>query len=137
VILLNLDTDERIDVQGADDEAVFCDPAWCRVSVTGQAELVAIDVMRPDGSDRRRIAGPESTPTIGDATLLDRFVPLTTDRADGVGLSLHDLQAGRTDLIAREAANVQGRGGILWWSTGAGPALVWHALDLAELGGSS
>jgi hypothetical protein len=134
--LLNLATDERVDVESEPDEAVFCDPTWCRVSVTGEAALVAIDVMHPDGSDRRRIAGPEATPTIGDATLLDRFVPLTTDLADGVGLSLHDLQTGRTDLVAREAANVQGRGGILWWSTGVGATLVWHALDLTALGQS-
>ncbi len=136
VTFFNLDTDERIEVRGGGDEAIFCDPQWCRVSVTGQAELVAIDVMRPDGSQRRRIAGPESTPTIGDATLLERYVPLTTDLTDGVGLSVYDLQLDRSDLVARQAANVQGRGGILWWSTGAGATLVWHSLDLTALGGS-
>jgi hypothetical protein len=28
---------------------------------------------------------------------------------------------------------VQGRDGVLWWSTGAGTSLVWHAVDLHGL----
>jgi hypothetical protein len=103
------------------------------LSVTAGAELIGIDMVRPDGSERRRIAGPESTPTIGDPTLLHRFVPLATDRAGGVGLNLYDLTTGTTQLVAAQATNVAGRGSILWWSTGAGESLTWHALDLAEL----
>jgi hypothetical protein len=65
--------------------------------------------------------------------LLDRFVPLATDRADGVGLNLYDLTTGTTQLVAPRATNVAGRGTILWWSTGLGADLTWHALDLARL----
>lgn len=133
VTLINLDTEERVDVSPEDGEAAVCDPVWCRVSVLGEAGLIAIDVMRPDRSQRRRIAEEKATPTIGDATLLDRYVPLAVDRADGVGLSLYDLTTGVSRVVATRAANIAGRGGILWWSTGSGPDLTWHSLDLAAL----
>jgi hypothetical protein len=98
-------------------------------------ELVRIDLQRSDGSQRRRIAGNEATPTITDVAMLDRFVPLKTDRGAGgsvsdVGLSLYDLTLDRTDLVDSGVANVQGYGGMLWWSTGTGGDMVWHALDL-------
>jgi hypothetical protein len=133
VTLQNLDTDKRVNVTTVAGEAATCDPTWCRVTVAGDAGLVGIDLMHPDGSGRVRVAGPEATPTIGDATLLDRYVPLAVDRADGVGLSLYDVSTGRTQLVAQRAANVGGRGAILWWSTGVGSGVVWHALDLSRV----
>jgi len=133
VTLLNLATGEQIAVTTGSAEAAVCDPAWCRVTVTGSGGLVGIDVMRPDGSQRSRVGGPEATPTIGDATLLDRYVPLAVDREDGVGLNLVDLITGETQLVAARATNVAGREGFVWWSTGAGSELTWHALDLTRL----
>ena len=133
VTLLDLETDQRVQVTPAPDEAVVCIPRWCRVSIVSDASLVGIDMMHPDGSDRRRIAGAEATPTIGAAALLDRFVPLATQRPDGVGLSLHDLSTGQTHLVSARAANVRGHGSILWWSTGLETELTWHALDLSLL----
>lgn len=133
VTLLNLETNERIDVNVEPTDVAVCDPVWCRLTVTGEEGLVAIDVMRTDGSERRRIAGSEATPTIGDAALLDRYVPLAVDRSGGVGLSIVDLSTGKTHLVAPRATNVTGRGSIVWWSTGTGPDLTWHALDLARL----
>ena len=133
ITLVNLETNQRIDVSIEATDVAVCDPVWCRLTVTNGQGLVAIDVMRPDGTDRRRIAGPEATPTIGDAALLDRYVPLAVDRSDGVGLSIVDLTTGRTHLVATRATNVAGRGGIVWWSTGVGPELTWHSLDLDRL----
>jgi hypothetical protein len=133
VTLLNLETNQRIDVFVEPTDVAVCDPVWCRLTVTGEEGLVAIDVMQPDGAGRRRIAGPEATPTIGEVALLDRYVPLAVDRSDGVGLSIVDLTTGKTHLVAPRATNVAGRGGIVWWSTGAGPELTWHALDLTRL----
>ncbi len=131
VTLVNLATNAQLSVTTAPAEVAVCSPTWCRVAVTNDTALVGIDMMHPDGTSRHRIAGAEATPTIGDATLLDRYVPLATDRGDGgVGLSLYDLNTGRTDLVTTQAANVQGRGGVLWWSTGAGINLTWHAIDL-------
>jgi hypothetical protein len=133
VTLLNLVTNERRTVQPGPDEVAVCDATWCRVTVTGSGGLLGIDLMHPDGADRRRIAGPEGTPTGGDVTLLGRYVPLAIDRADGVGLSVYDLTTGQTQVVAQRAANVGGRGGVLWWSTGVGPETTWHALDLSGL----
>jgi hypothetical protein len=135
VTLLDLTTDATTTVDTRTDDVPVCNPTWCRVALAGGNGLTGIEMVHPDGSQRRRIAGPEATPTIADATLLDRYVPLATDRgAGGTGLSLFDLASGRTDLVTPTAANVQGRDGVLWWSTGAGTSLVWHAVDLRGLG---
>jgi len=133
VTLYNLDTGVQVPLAPGPTEAAVCDPTWCRVTVTGDGGLVGIDMMHPDGSQRRRIAGSKSTPTVADPTLLGRYVPLATDRAGGVGLELYDLTTGQTQLVAERASGVAGRGGVLWWSTGVGAALAWHALDLAAL----
>jgi hypothetical protein len=130
VTLLDLTTGTLTAIGTEADEVPVCSLAWCRISVSGAEGLVGIDLARPDGGERRRIAGPEATPIIADATLLDRYVPLATDRGEGSGLSLYDAVTGRTDLVAVDVANVQGRDGVLWWSTGAGTELVWHAVDL-------
>lgn len=136
VDLLNLTSRQQVKVGTAGAEIATCNPSWCRMAILGaNNELVRIDLQKPDGSQRRRIAGNEATPTITDVAMLDRFVPLKTDRGDNgpvseVGLSLYDLTLDRTDLIASGVANVQGYNGVLWWSTGAGDQLVWHAVDL-------
>jgi hypothetical protein len=137
VELVNLDSDQRVKVPTNAAEIATCGPIWCRMAVVGEADaLVRLDLQRPDGSQRRRIAGNEATPTIAEVALLDRFVPLKIDAGSAPGaadLSLVDVASGRTDLVATGVANVQGRDGVLWWSTGAGADLVWHAIDLRTL----
>lgn len=138
VRLLNLDTGDEITIRTEPDEVAACGPTLCRLAVVADNAVVHIDLQRPDGSERRRIAGAEATPTIADPALLDRFVPLKTDRGDGestVGadLSIYDIQSGRTDLVATDVGTVQGRGGVLWWSTGTDADLTWHAIDLRAL----
>jgi hypothetical protein len=136
VQLVNLDDDKRIEVPTQVGEVAACAPTWCRISVLNGDVVVRMDVQRVDGSERRRMAGNEATPTIADVAVLDRFVPLATDRGDGqpgVGLSLYDIETGRTDLVAVDAANIQARNGLLWWSTGTGAELRWHAVDLRTL----
>ena len=134
VTLFDLTTDATVEVATTANEVPVCSPTWCRMTLAGGEGLTGIEVVHPDGTARKRVAGSEATPTIGDATLLDRFVPLATDRGSGgTGLSLHDLSSGRTDLVTADANNVQGRDGVLWWSTGAGNSLVWHAVDLHGL----
>ena len=134
ISLVNLSTDASTTVATGPSEVAACSPTWCRIAVTSDTALVGIEVMHPDGSDRRKVSGNEATPTIGDPTLLERYVPLATDRGDGgVGLSLHDLETRKTELVTPQAANVQGRFGVLWWSTGAGTTLTWHAVDLRQI----
>ena len=114
-------------------EAATCGPVWCRIAVLGgSGDLVRLDVAHPDGSQRRRMAGPEATPTIDQVALVDRFVPLKTDvPGTGAGLSLYDTDTGRTSLVALGVANVRAAGAMLWWSTGAGDSVAWSALDLS------
>jgi hypothetical protein len=136
VQLANLTDGKRVAVPTQVGEVAACGPAWCRMSVLNGDQMVRMDLQRVDGSDRRRIAGSEATPTIADVAVLDRFIPLATDRGDGqpgVGLSLYDITTGRTDLVAVDAASIQARNGMLWWSTGTGVDLRWHAVDLRTL----
>jgi hypothetical protein len=136
VQLVNLSDADRVRVPTQVGEVAACGPTWCRMSVLNGDRMVRMDLQRVDGSDRRRIAGSEATATIADVAVLDRFVPLATDRGDGqpgVGLSLYDIETGRTELVAVDAANIQSRNGMLWWSTGTGAELRWHAVDLRTL----
>jgi hypothetical protein len=136
VQLVNITNRQRIRVPTQVGEVAACGPTWCRMSVLNGDTMVRMDLVRVEGSERRRIAGNEATPTIADVAVLDRFVPLATDRGDGqagVGLSLYDIESGKTDLVAVDAGNIQARNGMLWWSTGADQDLVWHAVDLRTL----
>jgi hypothetical protein len=136
VELVNLTTSQRVRVPTQVGEVAACGPTLCRMSVLNGDTMVRMDLVRVDGSDRRRIAGQEATPTIADVAVLDRWIPLATDRGDGqagVGLSLYDIETGKTDLVAVDAGNIQARNGMLWWSTGTDAELVWHAVDLRTL----
>jgi hypothetical protein len=135
--MLNLTTKAAVKVTTGESEVGTCSPIWCRMVVLSGNTLVRIDLLSPDGTQRRRVAGAEATAPIADVALLDRFIPLKTDPgASGgeAGLSLYDIDAGSTDLIADAAGNVAGRGSVLWWSTGSAANLEWHVLDLAGAG---
>jgi hypothetical protein len=43
---------------------------------------------------------------------------------------VYDIERDRLELVTEDAVNVQGRDGVLWWATGSGSGLTWHALDL-------
>jgi len=132
VQLVNLTTNQKVTVSVVATETASCGPTWCRIAVLGDGgALTRLDVVHPDGSQRRRVAGPEATPTVDQVALLDRFVPLKTDVAGAAdGLSLYDLDNGKTSLVAIGVGNVQAAGAILWWSTGSGDSVTWSALDL-------
>jgi hypothetical protein len=85
VQLRNLSTGATVRVATAAAEVTSCGPRWCLIGVLGDNALVRLDLAHPDGTQRRRVAGADATPTVRDATLLDQFVPLATDR--GVGLT--------------------------------------------------
>jgi hypothetical protein len=133
VQLIDLSTDQRLSVPTASAEIASCDPHLCRLGVINDNVLVRLDVQRPDGSQRRRVAGNEATPITTEVALIDRWVPLKTDAGggQGTGLSLHDLTTGRTELVATDVANAQGRGAMLWWSDA--DTTTWYALDLRTL----
>ena len=147
VTLLNLETDERISVPTGPDEVAACAARWCRIGVLGDGALVGLDLLHPDGSQRRRVVDAGATPAIVDVTLLDRFVPLALELggdgdpagggaggdAVGAALGVYDIERDRLELVTEDAVNVQGRDGVLWWATGSGSGLTWHALDLRTL----
>lgn len=116
----------------------MCSPTWCRVMVMGDAGLARIDVMRPDGSDRRRVAGSGTQAAVSDVAVLDRFEILSEpgpnfDLTGTAGLVVHDLTTGRTVTLSAAADLAATKDGVLWWSTGTQEAAVWHTLDLRTL----
>jgi hypothetical protein len=139
VDLLDLDSGRKVHVPAAQTELVTCSPAWCRVLVlSGTGGPARVDLMRPDGSDRQRVAGGQASASTADVALLDRFEVLSQNGATGSATSsqqvmLYDAAKKRTVLVSKAVGMVFARGGILSWSTGDNEALVWHALDLRTL----
>ena len=137
VELRNLVTGERRTVSGAANELVNCGPTWCRVMIIGAAGQPArTDVMRPDGSDRRKMAAGTVSSAVLDVALVDRFEVLAQATSTGTGmlkLMLFDVSTGRSAVLANAVATVQARGSTVWWSTGSDEAVEWFALDLGKL----
>jgi hypothetical protein len=133
--LRNPQTLQEIEVNTSGAELTTCSPAWCRVLVITGDGVARIDAMRPDGKDRRRIAGSEATAALTDVAVLDRFEVLAEPRPDSdltgtEALVVHDLTAKRTVELSAAVDGAFSRGGVLWWSTGDQDTTVWHTLDL-------
>jgi hypothetical protein len=119
-------------------ELATCSPTWCRVQVIASDGPTRIDLMRPDGADRHRIAGGAASAALIDVAVLDRFEVLGQTGTQGPESSnqqlfLYDVRDRRTVLVAEGVGMVQYRAGFLWWSTGLDTETVWHALDLRTL----
>lgn len=115
-------------------ESAVCGAAWCRVLVQGDAGLARIDLMRPDGRERRTIADGSAGAAVADVAVLDRFEILTVTGPEVVAAStrllVHDIGAGTSVAVADGVDDVASRGGVLWWSTGDEADRRWHVLDL-------
>jgi hypothetical protein len=143
VRMVNIETGEQRPVPHAPGELLRCSPTWCRAGISAAVRLVRIDLMRPDGADRRRIAGGEATPVLNDVALLDRFEVLFTDgdptpapgRPAGQHIVLYDLSHDRTVLLDTGVADAATGGGLLWWSVGDDESTTWKVLDLGALSG--
>ncbi|MDQ7906721.1 hypothetical protein RB614_19585 [Phytohabitans sp. ZYX-F-186] len=139
VQLRNLDTRQVTTVGASATELATCGPTWCRVLVLAGDGPSRIDLMRPDGSDRRRVAGGAATASVIDVALLDRFEVLSQSGGDQSApissqqLLLYDLKEKRVVAVADGVGIVQSRGGLLWWSTGDNETTAWHTLDLRTL----
>ncbi|GIF68433.1 hypothetical protein Ais01nite_64680 [Asanoa ishikariensis] len=134
--LRNLDTGRVIDVDAARDRLSQCGSSWCRVYVLSADGPARTDLMRPDGSERLRVADDGATASIVDVVPLDRFEVLAKDSSalgaaiGGQELLVYDLETRRSILVAEAATSVSYRAGVLWWSTNALGRLSWHTLDL-------
>jgi len=138
VDLINLDTKQKVTAAASNNELVTCTPTWCRVLVLGQGGPARYDLMHPDGTDRQRVAGGQSSPAVTDVAILDRFEVLAaTGRGGSPGsqqkLTLYDARTKQTVEVATGVGTVMARAGLLWWSTGDNEALTWHVLDLHKI----
>jgi hypothetical protein len=134
ISLFNPVTNQTVQVPTSATELVGCTPAWCRSLVSAPSGAVLrFDVMRPDGSDRRRVAGATASAATSDVGFLDRFEILTEGDSAAQNLILYDIQARRLATVAERVGMVLARGGMLWWSTGEQEATQWHTLDLRTL----
>lgn len=136
--LRNPATSREIEVALTGAELATCSPVWCRVQVITDSDLARIDAMRPDGSDRRRMAGGDATAAIGDVAVLDRFEILAESRPDSdltgtSALLVHDLEENTTVELAPAVDGAFSRGGVLWWATGDLDSTTWHTLDLRSV----
>jgi hypothetical protein len=141
--LRNLATGRDTEVRAGGGELTTCGPVWCRVMVlgggqgsTGQGSgLVRIDLMHPDGSGRRRIAGGAAGAAITDVAELGRFEILSEAGPDAAltgteGLLVYDHKTGGTVDVSAAVSAAFSRGGVLWWSTGDQDTTIWHTIDL-------
>lgn len=129
--LVDLRTSARTVVNGQAYELIDCTPSWCRVQVLRQGGSARLDLMRPDGTERRRIGGSGLRPAVPDVLLLDRFAVLVDD-SRGV-LCLYDVDRGQLADLASSFGTVVARGNAVWWSTGDNTSLTWHSIDVGEL----
>jgi len=133
--LRNPVTKRDVEVSTTGAELTTCGPVWCRVMVLTSDTLARIDVMHPDGTARRRIAGGDTRAALPDVALLDRFEILSEPQPDSdltgtEALLVHDITTGRTVDVDPAVNGTFSRGGVLWWSTGDQDHIVWHTLDL-------
>ncbi|WP_127503763.1 hypothetical protein [Actinoplanes solisilvae] len=134
--LRNLATNRDVAVANSGLAQLTCNPSWCRAMIMGEETPAAIELVRPDGSDRRRIAGGAAQAAVTDVAILDRFEILAepgpaSDVTGASGLVVYDLATGRTVDIAPNVDGAFARGGLLWWSTtGDYEEITWHTLDL-------
>jgi hypothetical protein len=136
--LLHSGTNAKVPIPTAATELVSCSPTWCRAMVvTSEGGASRFDLMKPDGSDRHRVAGASVSASVSDIALLDRFEVMSQGRdsaaAEKVQLLLYDVQSRKATLVAEGVGIVQARSGTLWWSSGDNEAAEWHALDLRTL----
>ena len=139
VALRDLSSGATVTVAAPPTELVTCSNTWCRVLVLSTSAAPSqMDLMRPDGTDRQKVAAGQVSASISDVAVLDRFEVLSQSGSDGSPVSsqqllLYDIAKRRTVPVATGVGTVACRGGLLWWSTGDNESLTWHTLDLRTL----
>ncbi|MEU4566576.1 hypothetical protein [Micromonospora sp. NPDC023956] len=125
-------------VPAGPDELLGCGPVWCRALTPAGPGPGRLDLFRPDGRDRHRVAGGDTHAALVDVAVRDRFEVVlytgpTGTVGDGAQLRLYDLTRRRTLVAADGVGLVLCRGDALWWSTGGREVTGWHVLDLRTL----
>ena len=133
--LRNLETRRDTDVAAGGPVITTCAPVWCLVVGTSQDGPARIDLVHPDGTGRRRIAGGTARSAVTEVAVLDRFELLSepgpnSDLTGRETLLAYDVATSRTVTVAADVDGAFTGGGMLWWSTGDDDNVTWHALDL-------
>ncbi len=137
--LLNTATGETMAVAGTGAEGVSCTAQWCRFTISSSDGPVRLDLVRPDGSQRTRVAGPGIRFESLDPAMLGRYEILSQtggDLAEGEQrLLVYDIdQATTREIELGTASLVTNRGQYAWWLSGDIRSPIWHVLDLTALG---
>jgi hypothetical protein len=139
VALDNLATGAHLVVPAPPNQQLTCTPSWCRMLAANVQDATEIDLVRPDGTDRRRIGDADASAVADDVALRDRFEALATPTPTSSPaivielLRLYDIAHHRSVLVSAGASNAGARGDYVWWATGDNETLAWHALDLRSL----
>ncbi len=133
--LRNTATLRDVPIATTGTEQPTCSPIWCRVMVLNGDGLARVDLMHPDGSARRRIAGGNAQAAVNDVAVLDRFEILAEPGPDAdltgtAALIVYDVATERVVVVAPAVDGAFTRGGMLWWSTGDQETTTWHTIDL-------
>ncbi|WP_412539609.1 hypothetical protein R8Z50_27720 [Longispora sp. K20-0274] len=136
--LRDLATGERRPQPATVGQQLTCSPVWCRSVTTKQDGGGEFELRRTDGTDARRIGGPDAQPLGFSPAPLDRYEVYSTPgptNATGSALKvwLYDIGRRKAVLVESTAYGVLVRDGVLCWSTGDHESLVWHFLDLRSL----
>ncbi|MEU4157289.1 hypothetical protein [Actinoplanes sp. NPDC026670] len=129
-LMRNTSTGREITVPTSGSEFAACSPSWCRVMVIEGDDLSRIDLMRPDGSERREIATGTVRTAVPDVAILGRFEILADPKPGSAALLAYDITTGTTVEVAATANDAQCRNGLLWWFGGDDGPTRWHVLDL-------
>jgi len=136
--LFDLTSGATVEARVPASRQVSCGRAWCRIIPAGGTGDGETDLVRPDGSDLRRIGGATATPIASDVALRDRFEVLLSTVASNATttvsrLTVYDIAHRREVLLSPAATSAAARGDFVWWSTGDQETLAWHGLDLRTL----
>ena len=137
-VLRNVTTGQDRPVPATARGVTACSPTWCQVVSLTKDGTPRIDLMHPDGSARRTIAGGAAATVIADVAVLDRYEVIsqltpTSELTGNVQLLLYEISTRRTVEVSPDAFSVAYRAGILSWSTGTQQSFIRHALDLRSL----
>lgn len=136
--LRNVTTGQDRPIPATTRGVTACSPTWCQVVSITKDGSTRIDLMHPDGSARRTIAGGDANTVIADVALLDRYEVIsqqtsTSQLTGNVQVLIYEIATRRTAEVSPDAFSVAYRGGILSWSTGSQQSFIRHALDLRSL----
>jgi hypothetical protein len=138
-LLKNMSTDRDLPVAKIGSRSTTqCGPTWCQVASLAKDGAHQIDLMRPDGSGRLRVAGDTAKTVIADVAPLDRYEVYSktgpdSDLTGNVQLLIFEIATRRTVEVSPDAGRVSYRNGVLVWATGNLDTFIWHALDLRTI----